>query len=186
MKEHPMFSHKIDEHTELRLLEEHHSEEFFALIEENRQYLREWLSWLDTIRSVDDVRRMIRNCLTAFANRKRLDAGIWYQQELVGNVGLDNINWLDRTAGINYLVRARNQGKGLVTKSCRALLVYAFKELGMNRIEIRCAVGNGASRRVAERIGLKEEGIMRDGQWLNDHFVNLAVYGMLASEWKGV
>jgi ribosomal-protein-serine acetyltransferase len=43
--------------------------------------------------------------------------------------------------------------QGIVTKSCRALLDYAFDELGLNRVEVRGATGNRKSRAIPERLG---------------------------------
>jgi len=49
---------------------------------------------------------------------------------------------------------------------------------------LRAAAENKKSRAVAERLGFKHEGTLRDYEWLYDHFVDLAHYGIKASEWK--
>lgn len=59
-----------------------------------------------------------------------------------------------------------------------------FREYGVNRIEIRAAVGNGKSRSIPERLGFQQEGICRQAEWLSDHFVDHVVYGMLAEDWQ--
>jgi ribosomal-protein-serine acetyltransferase len=71
-----------------------------------------------------------------------------------------------------------------MTKACRFLVDYAFAELKLNRVEIRCATGNHKSRAIPERLGFKLEGTVRQAEWLYDHFVDHALYGMLASEWS--
>jgi len=60
-----------------------------------------------------------------------------------------------------------------------------FREFGLNRIEIRCATGNHRSCAIPKRLGFTREGVLRDAEWLYDHFLDLAVYGMLEREWKG-
>lgn len=70
-----------------------------------------------------------------------------------------------------------------MTKACIAFINHAFSELQLNRVEIRCAVGNTKSRAIPERLGFTNEGTIRDGEWLYDHFVNHIVYGILAMEW---
>ena len=55
--------------------------------------------------------------------------------------------------------------------------------MGLNRIEIRCATQNVRSRAIPERLGFKEEGLIRDAEWLYDHYVDHIVYGMLESDW---
>lgn len=63
-----LFKLKIDDDLELRLLEERHAEELFALTDQNRAYLREWLPWLDNNRSLSDTKEFIKNALKQFAN----------------------------------------------------------------------------------------------------------------------
>ncbi len=72
----------------------------------------------------------------------------------------------------------------MVTKSCRVLIDYAFNELKLNRVEMRCGVENKKSRNIPEKLGFREEGVVRQAGWLHDHFVDYVIYGMLASEWR--
>ena len=72
-----------------------------------------------------------------------------------------------------------------MTRSVKAVLHYAFENLKLNKIEIRCGVGNAKSAQF-ERLGFKLDGILRDEEWLYDHFHDIAVYSLLASEWKEI
>ncbi len=78
----------------------------------------------------------------------------------------------------------RDEGKGIVTQACQAIIDYIFDDLKLNRVEIRCATQNVRSRAIPERLGFKTEGILRQSEWLYNHFVNHIVYGLLVSEWK--
>jgi hypothetical protein len=55
--------------------------------------------------------------------------------------------------------------------------------LNLNRIEIRIAPENQASRAVCTRIQFRHEGILREAEWLGDRFVDLEVYSLLKSDW---
>jgi ribosomal-protein-serine acetyltransferase len=179
-----MFSFRVDDGLDLRLIEERHAEEYFQLTEQNRDYLRQWLSYIDAHKSVEDIRKCLRGNLVGFANGTRLNPGIWFEGKLVGIAGYDRIDFSDRNADLSYWLTARLQGKGIVTRCCRALLDYAFGELGLKRVEVRCASENKKSRAIPERLGFKEEGIIRQAQWICDHFVDHVVYGMLTTEWR--
>jgi ribosomal-protein-serine acetyltransferase len=63
------------------------------------------------------------------------------------------------------------------------MLEYAFSRLMLNKVEIRCATGNLKSCAIPQRLGFKQEGIIRQGEWLYDHFVDLNLYGLLVGEW---
>jgi ribosomal-protein-serine acetyltransferase len=76
------------------------------------------------------------------------------------------------------------QGRGIVTRACRGLITYAFTQLELNRVEIHSVTANVRSRAVAKRLGFTQEGIRRQDQRLHGRFVDIAIYGLLASEWK--
>ena len=179
-----MFRVPIDDDLELRLLEERHAEQLFALTESNREYLREWLPWLDGIKTVEDQKAFIRRSLERFARGGGFEAGIWCQGELVGGIGLQDINWAEHKASIGYWVGSEFQGRGLVTRSCRALLAHAFDELKVNRIEIEVDPENSRSRVIPERLGFTREAVLRQAAWQYDHYIDVEIYAMLASEWR--
>jgi ribosomal-protein-serine acetyltransferase len=179
-----MFYFKIDDETELRLLDLQQTEKLFELTEQNRSHLREWLPWVDSNLSYEETARFIRSTLDQLAQNYGFQAGIWHRGHLAGVIGFHRIEWANRRTSIGYWVGKEYQGKGLVTKACIALIDYAFNELRLNRIEIRCATGNKKSCDIPERLGFTKEGVIRQAEWLYDHFVDHNVYGILASEWK--
>ena len=179
-----MFSHKLTVDTELRLLEERHAEELTNLIDRNREHLRAWLPWVDTTRTVEDLKNFIRGALKQFAQNKGFVAGIWHEDRLAGVIGYDPIDWENRSTELGYWLGEEYQGKGLVTAACRALVEHAFFELGLNRVVILCATENEKSCAVAERLGFQREGVRRQAAWLYDRFVDLVSYSALASEWS--
>ena len=91
-----------------------------------------------------------------------------------------------KATSLGYYLAEDAGGKGIMTRSVKAVLHYAFENLKLNKIEIRCGVGNAKSRAIPERLGFKLDGILRDEEWLYDHFHDIAVYSLLASEWKEI
>lgn len=180
-----MFSYKIDDEIELRLLEERHAAELFSLIEQNRSHLESELLWLNEQFSLNDAREYIRAGLERFAANNGLRAGIWSQGSLTGIVSLHNLIRVDKKASLGYWLGASFQGRGLVTKACRVLIEHAFGQLKLNRLEIQCAPENERSRKIAVRLGFTQEGVLRQSWWMRDRFVDQVVYGLLVSEWMG-
>ncbi len=179
-----MFAYGLNENSELRLLEEQHAEELAEITDRNREHLREWLPWLDDNRTVEDRKNFIRATLQQFANNNGFQAGIWHAGELAGVVGYHGINWQDRRTSLGYWLAKEFEGRGLMTHSCRALTAHAFEVYSLNRVTIACATENKKSRAIPERLGFELEGVRREAEWLYDHFVDHALYGMLASDWK--
>ncbi len=178
-----MFARPLGDDAELRMLEVRHAEELFTLVDQNRLHLRRWLNWVDDNRSVADSRSFIRGALQQFANNNGFQAGIWFGGALAGVIGFNYIDWRASKTEFGYWLGAPFQGHGLITRACRALIDYSFDDLRLNRVEILCASGNLKSRAIPERLGFTQEGMLRQAEWLYDHFVDLVVYGLLASEW---
>ncbi|MBM7645410.1 ribosomal-protein-serine acetyltransferase [Scopulibacillus daqui] len=179
-----MFTFKVDEQIELRLLEDNDAEPLFALVDKQRSYLREWLPWVDGVTSAANYSSTIKMWRKQFADNDGFQAGILYQQELCGMVGFHSYHWANRSTSIGYWLSKDFQGKGIMTRACQAIIRYAFSSLHMNRIEIRCAEENHKSRAIPERLGFKKEGTVRDGEFLYDHFVNTIIYSLLKEDWK--
>jgi ribosomal-protein-serine acetyltransferase len=175
---------KIDNDIELRLLDERDAKEIYRLIDQNRAYLREWLPWLDVTRSVEDEAAFIRSVRAQYTDNRGFGCSIWYRGQVAGTISYHPIDWPNRKVEIGYWLGAQFQGKGLMTRACEKLITIAFDELKLNRVEIRCATGNRRSCAIPERLGFTKEGVIRQSEWLYDHFVDLVLYGLLAGEWK--
>jgi len=110
---------------------------------------------------------------------------LWQGAELVGGVGLF-ADTFGIAAEIGYWIRASHEGRGHITRACRALIDIGFDEFGLHRIEIRAGLENIRSRAVPERLGFTYEGIEREGSRGSRGFYDLAVYGLLDREWRDV
>ena len=183
MEKKSRFCIPVDNEIELRLFEEVDAPEIFQLIERCREYLRQWLPWVDYETSVDDSRSFVRRSLQSYLDNEGFNLGIRYQNQLAGVIGFHTVNWPNRQVEIGYWLGADFQGHGVMTRACRAMIDFAFRKLQLNRVTILCATGNARSRAIPERLGFVQEGTLREGEWLYDHFVDLVVYSMLARGW---
>src|SRR5580698_10581145 len=162
-----MFSAAIQPGAELRLLEERHAPALFALVDGEREYLRQWMPWVDSRSSEADISAFIRNALEQFADNRGFSAGIWVDGSLAGVITLHKIDWLNRKGEIGYWLAREFQGRGVMTDAARAVTEHALVELDLNRIEIQCAVANSKSSAIPKRLGFTFEGILREAQLLH-------------------
>ncbi|HST59845.1 MAG TPA: GNAT family protein [Longimicrobium sp.] len=180
-----MLNHPLTDELHVELLQPHHAEALFRAVDENRAHLRQWLPWVDATRSVDDSRAFIRGTQKQFGADEGFQTVLVVRGEVAGMIGHTGIRWARRATGLGYWLAEKHQGRGFMTLACRAYVDHSFRELGLNRVEIRAATGNARSRAIPERLGFPLEGVLRDAEWLYDHFVDHAVYGLLAREWPG-
>ncbi|MDR2948573.1 MAG: GNAT family N-acetyltransferase [Dysgonomonas sp.] len=153
----------------------------FNTLNNEREYLREWLPFVDTTREVEDTGNYVRYVLQT-ADKQFT---IYYNDQFVGLIGFKDTDADNKKIEIGYWLSQNAQGKGIMTQSVSKLVEYAFNEMGMNRIQIKVAVGNNKSRRIPEKLGFQMEGIERDGELLVDNvFTDIAVYSLLRKEYQ--
>lgn len=179
-----MLSYQVEENLEMRLVSERYAGELNSVVRDNLAYLHEWLPWPNEDYSVQTARDFIKFRLELFANNEAMAFLIFQNEKIVGGIGFDNPNPLNRSIEIGYWLKADAQGNGIITKCCRDLINYCLNELKINRIVIRCATENIRSQAIPERLGFTKEGILREAEWLHDKFVDLIVYSILKEEWE--
>jgi ribosomal-protein-serine acetyltransferase len=177
---------EVDEIISLEFLEEIHAESLLNLVNASRNYLREWLPWVDGMQTVTNFTNYIIDTKKRAAEKTDYGYAIIIDKNIVGRIGLHNINYANRSAEIGYWLAYGWQGKGIMFKSCKALINYCFKEHGLNRIEIKCGIGNEKSRAVAQKLQFKQEGILKQGELLNGKFIDLYLYAILKEEWQAI
>ena len=84
-------------------------------------------------------------------------------QELIGWCGLDHKDQTKAAPVLFYLLKASYWGQGLATEAAKAVLGYAFGDLGLARVDSAAAFENIASKRVMEKIGMRYVGLDEEG-----------------------
>lgn len=176
------FHLSVDEEVELRLPRRADAKLQYQLVDRNRAYLRQWLAWVDGTTSAEIMEEVIVTTLKQAEKNQAIRAGIWYKDELVGIIGHHHIDWNNRHTSIGYWLSQDYTGKGIMTRACEALVNFSLRDLGLHRVEIRCAEENVNSRAIPERLGFIKEGLLREVEWLHDHYVDHVVYSKLSGE----
>ncbi len=101
---------------------------------------------------------------------------------LVGAVGL-TVTPRFKRAELGYWIGKPFWGRGFATEASKAVLAYGFEEMQLNKIHASHMMRNPASGRVMQKIGMEHEGVLKQHALKWDQFVDLAIYGILASTW---
>jgi len=179
-----MFYREVDHDLKLAINLHHFAEALHQLVNQNRDFLKDWLPWLDDNTKPKDTEEFIKSAASQMAEGRGLTCLIFFQDNLVGTVSYNTIEPSTRTGSIGYWLDKDHNGKGIMTKCVEKLIEIGFRELALKKVEIRCAVGNTKSRSIPERLGLKEEGAIRNAENLYGRYVDHVVYGLLKDEWK--
>ncbi|MDR3625552.1 MAG: GNAT family protein [Ignavibacteriaceae bacterium] len=180
-----MLSINVNEETVLKELGLDSARDLFNLICSNRNYLRQWLTWVDETKHIDDTINYIQSTSDGDMFCGRYVMEIRHRDSLAGIIDFHNGDKINMIIEIGYWLAEKFQGKGIMTECCRSCINYAFANLGFNRVVIKCAIANERSKAIPERLHFTFEGIEREGQNLNGEYTDLMVFSMLKKDWTG-
>src|SRR6266481_3721973 len=101
MSNKPVLCLRVNEETQLRLFEERHVEDYFALFERNKEYLHEWIAVGAYEGPVETLRAYVKQRLLQFVNGDGYHLGILYRDALVGILDY-RLNWRSRSVELGY------------------------------------------------------------------------------------
>lgn len=172
----------VDESITLKVLAINDAQLIFDAIDNNRSHLRRWLPFVDKTKEVKDTLAFVKSIVDDVERRQEVFM-IWYKGSFVGLIGLKEIDYLNRKVEIGYWLIEQVTGNGIITRSVEAIIKFCYHQLGMNRIQIKCGVGNIKSSAIPRRIGFTFEGIERAGEKHPLGYIDLEVFSLLRKEW---
>lgn len=102
---------------------------------------------------------------------------------VIGSIGLFNVDADAEQCELGYSIGSKWWGKGYATEAAAAVMDYAFGEIEAHRVYASHHVDNVGSGKVLEKVGMRFEGVMRDGQKNADgSFSDLKLYASLISD----
>jgi [ribosomal protein S5]-alanine N-acetyltransferase len=118
-----------------------------------------------------------------FTTRKSLVLGICHRIDgyLIGAIGLTIKHELDN-AELGYWISAEFWNSGYATEAAYAMTKYGFENLHLHKIFAHYFAGNDSSGRVMQKIGMKEEGFLRQHVKHHGHYEDLHLYGFLQAD----
>lgn len=173
---------RIDDSTVLKRLEESDTAYIFTAIDNQREFLGKWLPFVALTKDISVTAKFVDSVINAPEDRPEYTFTIWKNGVFAGLIGLKTIDNQNKRTEIGYWLSEEFQKQGIMTRAVSALCEFAFGQLGLNRIQIKCAVGNIPSKNIPQRLGFKFEGIERDGELLDDGYTDIEVYSKLKSE----
>jgi RimJ/RimL family protein N-acetyltransferase len=102
---------------------------------------------------------------------------------LIGDVLLGLRSVEHETVEVGYIFAPAYGGKGYATETVRALLDLAFGELGARRVVARVDERNTPSRRLLERLGVRQEAHLIENEWMKGELTSEVDYAVLSREW---
>jgi len=172
--------------TERLLLREFVVDDWRAVLayQSDPRYLR-YYPW--TERTAEDVQAFVQRFVGWQDERPRTKFQLAIvrrvEGQLIGTVGIRKEIAKVQKANVGFEVAPEYWGRGYATEAARAMLAFGFDELGLHRIWASCLAENVASVRVLEKLWMRQEGRLRENQWMKGRWWDMLVYGILEDEW---
>lgn len=110
--------------------------------------------------------------------------GVFVDGTFCGEINLSSIQRGPfQNAYVGYWIDQRWAGQGLMPEAVVVLARFAFEEQGLHRIQISIIPRNRSSRRVVEKLGLRNEGVALRYLEINGVWEDHVRYALTAEEW---
>lgn len=148
-------------------------------------YLR-YYSWTD--RSAEEVQDFVQRCIDHQQDSPRIKFQLAVELkesgELIGNCGIRRDKPGDPQADIGYEFDPRYWGQGYATEAASAVLAFGFRQLKVHRVWAHCVADNLGSARVLTKLGMRQEGRLREVEYFKDRYWDTLIFGILEQEWR--
>lgn len=174
---------QVDTNLVLKELEGSDAPSIFETIDTQREHLGKWLPFVEFTRELSDTEKYVESIIQAPKEKYEFVFCILKEGNFAGLIGFKDTDRQNLKSEIGYWLSEKYLKQGIITKSVKTLCTFAFEKMGMNRVQIRCAVANYSSKKIPQRLGFTFEGIEREGELLSGNtFTDLEVYSLLKSE----
>ena len=147
--------------------------------------LQPWLPWVDGYdRGV--AQRFVRESVAAWADRRAFDFTVRLIDDPnrhIGNVSIWHTSVQNDIGEVGYWIRSDETGKGYGTEATTRAVQIGFEELRLHKVQLRIAIGNIRSERIAEDLGFVREGVLRDEVKVGSEWLDHSVWSLLEDEW---
>jgi ribosomal-protein-serine acetyltransferase len=171
------------EEIQVRLIEKEDFASLFEVIEKNRSRLLKYFPATSAaISDIEAAKKFVLLKLRQAAKREQLYFVVISKNtsKIIGSVILKNLDWNVPKGELAYFVDADYEGTGITSRAVKWLVQYAFDELKIEKLYIKCSPDNTGSKQVAIKNGFLKEGHMkreyRTGEGL---LTDMERYGLL-------
>lgn len=159
------------------------AERYLKMVADNYDRLSEWMRVPKPPGTIEERRKAQAADIARGADGQGYWWLIEFEGELAGTIALHQLNAVDKWTLVGYWLDENFTGRGIMTRSLKAVIDWSFAELGLNRVEIHASLNNPASTAIPERLGIRRESIRRKSEVINGVALDMASYAALADNW---
>ena len=151
------------------------------LLDNNTKKVIELIGMFDDLKKIDKIRLAIY-----LLENKNFDIIDLNNDKLVGTIGLEHFNWIERSAVLGIFIGDEDyRSNGYGTESIKLLLEYGFKYLNLHSIRLDLLAVNERAHKCYLKCGFKDTGKSREEIFLNGKYYDKLHMDILEYEFEG-
>lgn len=105
--------------------------------------------------------------------------------EIIGLISLTGIDYINGVAELHIMIgNGINREKGVGQFAINEMLNHAFNNLNLNKIELQVLATNSRAIHVYEKVGFKQDGVLREACFKNGQYLDMVVMSILKREFN--
>jgi len=169
----------VDEHIKLRFVQPDDDEALFALVDENRTQLEEYMPWAEDTKTSANEHRFLEYCQKQMAKKALWPTTILVDGQVAGMFDFHDFDHPNHHCSIGYWLGKGFQHSGVMTRVTEAAVKIAFEELDIHKITLLAEVENESSNAVAVRSGFHLDGTLKEHIYSAGKFHDANIYSMV-------
>lgn len=136
---------------------------------------------METATDLAQAKFLVNRRVELFRSGQRIRWGIARKDDniIIGSCGFTQWNKNSHQAEIGYELAKKHWRKGIMTEALEAVIYFGFQRMELNRIEALVMLENIASITLLEKLGFREEGILREYGYWKGKFHDLKMFSLL-------
>lgn len=157
----------------------HLDEQMLMSINNNRKFLRKFLYWVDSSKTIDDIKASTDMFIDNW-NKGENYAYIITDKDnnLIGSIDFHAIDYKNHNGEFGYWLAEQKTGKGYISEALKSLENILLQK-GFVRLIIKCDIENIASNKVAERNGYAFEGTAKKDTLAYGEYRSMNIYAKI-------
>lgn len=147
----------------------------------------EYTTW-DAHQSKEDTKAFIDFVMSRYEVDKLGPWGIEYKKKkkLIGSCNYLGCDSNSMRVELGYVLSNEYWDRGIMTEAVSRIIQFGFEDIGLERIQAKCLVGNIGSAKVMEKTGMKFEGLLRSYMKIKNEMQDLNLYAMTREDFQSL
>ena len=136
-------------------------------------------------KKIAETEKLIQTLKKQYDKKNEIRWGVTIKgsDTVIGITGYYNMLPKDFQTEVGCLLAKQHWSGGIMTEALAAILTFGFEKMAFNRITAFILPDNIGAIRMVQKVGFREEGLLKECKFCNNQFYDLGVYSLLKKDY---